>query len=116
LLVLGLLGTLAPDAQATSASGGMVSSYTQNGTNWTAHIYSNVGSTSLVFSVGGNVEVLIVAGGGGGTTGYGSAGGGGAGGRTSTATAPTAGTPNTGGGGGGNSETLHRNLTSALPD
>jgi hypothetical protein len=62
-----------------SATGGTVTNYTEGGTNWTAHIFTNkAASTSLVFSVGGNVEVLVVAGGGGGG-GY-TGGGGGAGG------------------------------------
>jgi hypothetical protein len=62
------------------ASGGTVTNYTQNGTNWTAHIFTNSG----VFTVtaGGNVEILVVAGGGGGGKNAGGwvAGGGGAGG------------------------------------
>jgi formylglycine-generating enzyme required for sulfatase activity len=66
-----------------AAWGGMMTNYTANGTNYTAHIFKTVGSTSLVVSAGGSVEVLLVAGGGGGgganTTG-GGGGGGGAGG------------------------------------
>ncbi len=59
-------------AAAVSATGGTVTNYTDaNGTNWTAHIFTNTAAaTSIVFSVGGNVEVLVVAGGGGGGGGY----------------------------------------------
>ncbi len=60
------------------ATGGTITNYTQNGTNWTAHIFATVGTTSLVCAAGGYVELLVVAGGGGG--GDGSGGGGGAGG------------------------------------
>jgi uncharacterized repeat protein (TIGR02543 family) len=66
-----------------SATGGTVTNYNENGTSWTAHIFKTVGSTNLNFTVGGNVEVLVVAGGGAGgrgDNGDGAGGGGGAGG------------------------------------
>jgi hypothetical protein len=66
-----------------SATGGTVTNYTLGGTNWTAHIFTNATTTSIVFSAGGNVEVLLVAGGGGANGGdnqNGAGGGGGAGG------------------------------------
>jgi hypothetical protein len=61
-----------------SAAGGTVTNYTLNGTNWTAHVFTTVGTTSIAFAVGGNVEYLVIGGGGGG--GGSRAGGGGAGG------------------------------------
>jgi hypothetical protein len=61
-----------------SATGGTVTNYTLNGTNWTAHIFTTVGSTSITFTAGGTVEYLVIGGGGGG--GRSRAGGGGAGG------------------------------------
>jgi PKD repeat protein len=60
-----------------SATGGTVTNYTENGTNWTAHIFRNVGSNTLSVSSGGAASVLVVAGGGGGGN---NGGGGGAGG------------------------------------
>ena len=76
-LVAGILATMAPDAQAALATGGNVVTYAENGTNWTAHIFTTVGSNNLNFTSGGNVEALVVGGGGGGGS-FG--GGGGAGG------------------------------------
>lgn len=61
-----------------SAAGGTVTNYISNGTNWAAHIFTTVGTTSITFAVGGTVEYLVIGGGGGG--GGGRAGGGGAGG------------------------------------
>ena len=67
LLVAGMLSAFAPPAQALpSATGGTVAKYIENGTNFTAHIFTTVGTTSITFSVGGDVEYLVVAGGGGG--------------------------------------------------
>ena len=77
LLGLLLAGLYAPCAQAVLATGGTVINYQLGGTNWAAHIFTTVGTTSLTVSFGGNVEVLVVAGGGGGGR---FAGGGGAGG------------------------------------
>jgi formylglycine-generating enzyme required for sulfatase activity len=65
---------------AMAAQGGTMTNYTANGTNYTAHIFTTVGSNSLVVSAGGAVEVLVVAGGGGGGGGDSTAGGGGGGG------------------------------------
>ena len=75
---------LAQQAPTVSASGGTVINYTDaGGTNWIAHIFSNVGDSTLTVTAGGSVEVLVVAGGGGGGSGATAAnngGGGGAGG------------------------------------
>jgi hypothetical protein len=63
-----------------SATGGTVTNYTLNGTNYTAHIFTTVGTASINVTAGGNVEVLVVGGGGGGgqaDNGPGGAGGGG---------------------------------------
>jgi hypothetical protein len=51
-------------ASYVSATGGTITNYTEGGTNWTAHIFTNTAATSLVVTVGGSVEVLIVGGGG----------------------------------------------------
>ena len=89
LLAAGLLGALAPRAEAVTATGGTVTNYTDaGGTNWTAHIFTssvwNVTlNTNINFTSGGDVEVLVVAGGGGGGGGgstWANGGGGGAGG------------------------------------
>ncbi|MEI6148063.1 MAG: lamin tail domain-containing protein, partial [bacterium] len=60
-----------------TAIGGTATNYTLNGTNFTAHVFTNSGL--LVASSGVGVQVLLVAGGGGGGGGY-EGGGGGAGG------------------------------------
>jgi formylglycine-generating enzyme required for sulfatase activity len=65
---------------AMAAQGGTMTNYTANGTNYTAHIFTTVGSASLVVSSGGSVEVLLVAGGGGGGGAFNTGGGGGGGG------------------------------------
>jgi uncharacterized repeat protein (TIGR02543 family) len=91
-----------------SATGGTVTNYTQNGINYRAHIFTNVGSTNINVSAGGNVEYLVVGGGGGGGSARysGAAGGGGGGVLTSNLTF-AAGTytitVGAGGGGGTNS-------------
>lgn len=70
------------------ATGGTVTNYTENGTNYRAHIFTTVGTSSITFVTTGTVEVLVVAGGGGGgsrgSQTYGG-GGGGAGGLIHTA-------------------------------
>jgi hypothetical protein len=74
------VATLTVNAAPTGtvvATGGMVTNYTLNGTNFTAHIFTTVGTTNLNVTIGGNIEVLVVAGGGGGGK---NGGGGGAGG------------------------------------
>jgi hypothetical protein len=81
----GTVDSLAPATvtlwvNALAAQGGTMTNYTANGTNYTAHIFTTVGSASLVVSVGGAAEVLVVAGGGGGGGGDSTAGGGGGGG------------------------------------
>jgi hypothetical protein len=77
LAILLMLGLGVVNANAISATGGYVTNYTQGGTNFTAHIFTNTAAaTSLVFSVGGDVELLVVAGGGGGGGGYQGSGGG----------------------------------------
>lgn len=64
--------------KATGCYGGYITNYTLDGTNWTAHIFTNVGTTNFIV-LGGTLdcEVLVVAGGGGGGQ---QGGGGGAGG------------------------------------
>ena len=61
---------------AMANSGGTVTNYTLNGTNFTAHIFNNSGTFTV--AAGGSVAVLVVAGGGGGggaSGPYGSGGG-----------------------------------------
>ena len=64
------------------AIGGWTTNYTEGGTNWWAHIYTNaqVVTNFVVPSGSLSCEVLIVAGGGGGGGGQYHAGGGGGGG------------------------------------
>ena len=83
ILIIFLLMFACRQAHAVTATGGTVTNYTLNGTNYRAHIFTTVGNTNLVVSAGGEVEYLVVAGGGGGGSAIG--GGGGAGGlRTGT--------------------------------
>jgi hypothetical protein len=58
--------------------GGTSTNYTLNGTNWTAHIFTNAGT--LTVNSEKAAEVLVVAGGGGGASTSSGGGGGGAGG------------------------------------
>jgi hypothetical protein len=98
-LVAGMLAAFAPRAEAVSAIGGTVTNYSTGSgpslTNWTAHIFTNTAAaTSIVFSVGGSVEYLVVAGGGSGGSSQGhnsyGSGGGGAGGLKTGSTNVTA--------------------------
>ena len=82
----GLVATSAPVCVVATASGawegihatgGTVAYYTEGGTNWTAHIFTNSGELDV--KAAGEVEYLSVAGGGGGGGTY-DGGGGGAGG------------------------------------
>ena len=51
-----------------TATGGIITNYTEGGTNFQAHIFTNVGTTNFVVSGGSlNCELLGVAGGGGWT-------------------------------------------------
>ena len=76
-----LLAGAVPQALAVSATGGTITNYTDaGGTNWTANIFTNVGTTNLTVTSGGNVKVLVVGGGGGGGSGPANFGGGGGGG------------------------------------
>gem|GEM_PF-2546495 len=59
-------------------SGGIVTNYYLNGTNFYANIFTNAGSNAFIANFNGNVEVLVVGGGGG--SGGNGGGGGGAGG------------------------------------
>jgi hypothetical protein len=70
--------TVTIQASDAKAAGGTVTNYTLGGTNYTAHIFTNVGTTSIEFGSGGTVEYLVV--GGGGCAGANGGGGGGAGG------------------------------------
>ncbi len=81
LLFIAFLAVLcAARSFAVSATGGVVTNYTLNTTNFTAHIFTNFASaTNITFTEGGSVEVLVVAGGGGGGKASSSSGGGGAG-------------------------------------
>jgi hypothetical protein len=65
-LAAGMMAAFAPRAEAVLATGGTVTNYTSYGTNWTAHIFTSTAATSIVFSAGGNIEVLVVGGGGAG--------------------------------------------------
>ena len=77
--------TEADNDAAVKATGGTVVHYTLNGTNYAAHIFRNVGSSSFTPSATPlTVEYLVIGGGGGGGAGSG-AGGGGAGGYRSSA-------------------------------
>jgi cold shock CspA family protein len=82
-------------AQAVVATGGNVVTYTENTTNFTAHIFTNSENatltTNIAILVAGPVEYLVVAGGGGGGAQHG--GGGGAGGFLTGVTNVTAGVP-----------------------
>jgi len=81
IAVLAFCCLAAQQAYAITATGGAVTNYTLNGTNFTAHIFTNTAAaTNITFSEGGNVECLIVAGGGAGGKASASSGGGGAGG------------------------------------
>jgi hypothetical protein len=62
----------------TIATGGdIVTNYTENGTNFTAHIFTTIGESNFTVAGGSlNCEVLVVAGGGSGGNGYGGPGGG----------------------------------------
>jgi hypothetical protein len=68
----------AAPAGGVVATGGTITNYTLNGTNYTAHIFTTNGTFAV--STGGEVEYLIVAGGGAGGKASTSSGGGGAGG------------------------------------
>jgi formylglycine-generating enzyme required for sulfatase activity len=74
----GVPATVTLWVNSMAAAGGSLTNYTANGTNYTAHIFTTVGNSTLAVSAGGAVEVLVVAGGGGGG-GYSGAGGGGGG-------------------------------------
>ncbi|MFZ4394432.1 MAG: PKD domain-containing protein [Kiritimatiellia bacterium] len=63
---VGLLLVAAPRTMAVSARGGLVTEYTDHGTNFVAHIFKPVGTNVLKVTVEGIVEVLVVGGGGGG--------------------------------------------------
>lgn len=71
-----LLMLLTCNLYGATGSGGIVTNYTENGTNFTAHIFLT--NENFVVS-GGNIvaDVLVVAGGGDGGAQYGSGGGGG---------------------------------------
>jgi formylglycine-generating enzyme required for sulfatase activity len=76
----GVPATVTLWVNSMAAAGGSLTNYTANGTNYTAHIFTTVGNSTLAVSAGGAVEVLVVAGGGGGGGGDSTAGGGGGGG------------------------------------
>jgi len=67
-LATGLLAAFAPQAQAVTATGGTVTNYTHNGTNFTAHIFTNSGTLTVTSS--GSAQYLVIAGGGGGGGGH----------------------------------------------
>jgi hypothetical protein len=80
-LAAGMLGAVAPWAEAvgTNATGGTITNYTANGTNFTAHIFTGDGTFTVTNTPAGiTFDILVVAGGGGG--GHDVGGGGGAGG------------------------------------
>jgi hypothetical protein len=89
IVCLAVLALAPRSAGAVSAVGGdVVTNYWENGTNFTAHIFTTVGTVNLTFVTGGTVEYLVVGGGGGGGVGYGA--GGGAGGCRAGSTTVTA--------------------------
>jgi hypothetical protein len=94
-----LVGCLAPQAEAVSATGGTVTNYVENGTNFTTYIFTN--NDTFLVAEGGDVEYLVVGGGSDTGQGLGGDGGGGKGGNGTTHAVPIAGTANLGGGGGG---------------
>ena len=75
-------GTNAALPSGLTATGGVVSEYTESGTVYRAHVFTSSGTFNVTALANGNlpnaVEYLVVAGGGGG--GYSQGGGGGAGG------------------------------------
>jgi sialate O-acetylesterase len=91
----GLVATSAPVYVVATASGawegihatgGTVAYYTEGGTNWTAHVFTNSGVLNV--KAAGEVEYLVVGGGGGGGGTYESGGGGAGGVRTGAMTLP----------------------------
>jgi len=48
------------DPAPFSGTGGTVTNYTLNGTNFTAHLFKTVGTTSITFTAAGTVQVLVV--------------------------------------------------------
>ena len=92
-LALAFCCLTAQQASAVSATGGSrTNSYVENGTNFTAHIFTNSGT--LTVSAGVTVEYLMVGGGGGGgraNAAADGAGGGGGGGVISGTTTITSG-------------------------
>ncbi|MFZ4397578.1 MAG: sialate O-acetylesterase [Kiritimatiellia bacterium] len=91
----GLVATSAPVCVVATASGawegihatgGTLAYYTEGGTNWTAHVFTNNGV--LAVKAAGEVEYLLVGGGGGGGGTYESGGGGAGGVRTGAMTLP----------------------------
>ncbi|MEI6211933.1 MAG: glycine-rich domain-containing protein [bacterium] len=74
-----LLAVFAPRAEATWAKGGTVTNYVENGTNFTAHVFTTVGTNTIEFGGVGTIDYLVVAGGGSGgciQNNWGSGGGG----------------------------------------
>jgi hypothetical protein len=57
----GVLLALTPQAQAVTATGGSMTHYVENGTNYTAHIFTS--SDTFTVANGGIVEYLVVGGG-----------------------------------------------------
>jgi len=77
ILLTVLTACIATRVCGVSATGGTVTNYVQNGTNWAAHIFTSNGTLTVIND--GQIEYLIVGGGGGGGAVY-QGGGGGAGG------------------------------------
>ena len=81
-------GTNTAAGQGLTATGGVISDYTDSGTVYRAHIFTSSGTfdVSAIGSFPAEVDYLVVAGGGGGgqDSGTGTAGGGGAGGYRTT--------------------------------
>ena len=73
-IILAWLFILPKNVEAVSATGGTITNYTENGTNFTAHIFTT--NSTFTVTEGGAVEYLIVGGGGGGGGNRGGGGGG----------------------------------------
>ena len=99
-----------------TATGGIISDYTDSGTTYRTHVFTSSGtfSVSQLGTFGNTVEAILIAGGGGGGSDAGGGGGAGAFYPNSSVTvsaSPGSYTINIGAGGGGGGATGHPSLT-----